>query len=103
MKAPQQCTSLEDIRVGIDAIDREIIAALGKRLHYVRAAAAFKPTEASIAAPERVGAMIPERRVWAAEAGLDPDFVGPLFAQVIHWFIAQQVCHWRQLRQGSSL
>lgn len=98
MKTPQQCTSLEDIRVGIDTIDREIIAALGRRLHYVRAAAAFKPTEESIAAPERVGAMIPERRAWAEEAGLDPDFVGPLFAQIIHWFIAQQVHHWRKRR-----
>lgn len=98
MKTPQQCTSLEDIRVGIDTIDREIIAALGRRLHYVRAAAAFKLTEESIAAPERVGAMIPERCAWADEAGLDPDFVGPLFAQIIHWFIAQQIHHWRKSR-----
>lgn len=98
MKTPQQCTNLEDIRVGIDTIDREIIAALGRRLAYVKAATAFKPTEESIAAPERVGAMIPQRRAMAEEAGLDPDFIGPLFAQIIHWFIAQQVRHWRQQR-----
>lgn len=98
MKTPQQCTSLEEIRVGIDTIDREIVAALGRRLEYVKAAAVFKPTEESIAAPDRVGAMIPERCAWAEEEGLDPDFVGPLYAQIIHWFIAQQVHHWRQRR-----
>lgn len=96
MKTPQECTNLEDIRVGIDAIDREIITALGLRLDYVKAAAAFKPTEESIAAPDRVGAMIPERRTMAEEVGLDPDFVGPLFAQIIHWFIAQQIHYWRR-------
>lgn len=97
MKMPEACENLDDIRVGIDDLDREIIAALGRRLAYVKAAAQFKPTEDSIAAPERVGAMIPARREWAAAAGLDADFVGPLFAQIIHWFIGQQIHHWRRL------
>lgn len=97
-KLPEACASLNDVRFEIDTIDREIIAALGRRLAYVKAAAAFKPTEESIAAPERVGAMIAERRIWAEDAALNADFVGPLFAQIIHWFIAQQVHYWRELR-----
>lgn len=98
MKKPEECTGLDDIRVAIDAIDADIIKALGHRLRYVKAAATFKSDEASIAAPDRVGAMIPVRRALAEEAGLNADFVGPLFAQIIHWFIAQQVRHWRGLR-----
>ena len=98
MASPPEFASLDDIRVHIDTIDQEIINALGRRMKYVKAAAAFKPTEESIAAPERVGAMIPERRAWAKAAGLDPDFVGALFALIIHWFISQQVHHWRSER-----
>lgn len=98
MKKPEECAGLDDIRFAIDTIDAEIIQALGHRLLYVKAAAAFKPSEASIAAPDRVGAMIPVRRALAEDAGLDADFVGPLFAQIIHWFIAQQVHHWRETR-----
>lgn len=98
MKSPENCASLDDIRVGIDTLDKQIIDALGQRMAYVKAAAQFKPTEESIPAPERVGAMLPQRQRWAAEAGLDPDFVGPLFAQLIYWFIGQQVHHWRTQR-----
>jgi isochorismate pyruvate lyase len=98
MKSPEDCTGLDDIRVGIDSLDKQIVEALGQRMAYVKAAAQFKPTEESIAAPERVGAMIPQRQSWAMEAGLDPDFVGPLFAQIIHWFIGQQIHHWRAKR-----
>ncbi|PYY88490.1 isochorismate-pyruvate lyase [Pseudomonas sp. TKO26] len=105
MKTPEQCSGLDDVRCGIDAMDRQIIQALGQRLAYVKAAAQFKPTEDSIAAPERVAAMLPQRRQWAEQAGLDPMFVVPLFAQIIHWNIAQQVRHWRLqhgLEQGAG-
>ncbi|MEG7362842.1 isochorismate lyase [Pseudomonas citronellolis] len=101
MKTPEQCGSLDDVRLGIDSLDREIIAALGRRLAYVKAAARFKPDEASIAAPQRVAAMLPERRAWASPAGLDPAFIGPLYAQIIQWNIDQQVRHWRH-RHGQQ-
>ncbi|NBF04048.1 isochorismate lyase [Pseudomonas sp. Fl5BN2] len=105
MKTPEQCSDLQDIRCGIDTLDEQIIQALGQRLAYVKAAAQFKPTEQSIAAPERVSAMLPLRHQWAEQAGLDPLFVVPLFAQIIHWNIAQQVRHWRArhgLEQGAQ-
>ena len=67
MKTPEQCGSLDDVRLGIDSLDREIIAALGRRLAYAKAADRFKPDEASIAAPQRVAAMLPERRACASQ------------------------------------
>jgi isochorismate pyruvate lyase len=33
MKKPDECSNLEEIRGEIDAIDKEIIAALGEDLH----------------------------------------------------------------------
>ena len=36
------CKNMEDIRKEIDQIDKEIIALLGKRYEYVRAASKFK-------------------------------------------------------------
>jgi len=99
MKTPEECAGLDDIRAAIDAIDADIIEALGHRLRCVKAAAAFKPDEASIADPDRVGAMIPVRRALAENAGLDADFIGPLFAQIIHWFIIQQIRHWKEMQR----
>lgn len=96
MKTPDACASLADIRLGIDTLDAEIVALLGRRLDYVLAAARFKTDEASIPAPERVAAMMPDRRLWAEQAGLDPDFVAGLFDILIPWFIQRQIIHWRQ-------
>ena len=79
MKTPDACMGLPDIREAIDRLDADIIDALGRRMQYVLAASRFKPDEASIAAPERVAAMLPDRRRWAEQAGLDADYVETLF------------------------
>lgn len=98
MKTPEACDGLSDIREAIDALDHEIIQAMGRRMRYVKAAARFKPDEQSIAAPERVKAMLPTRRAWAEAAGLDGAFVEGMFGTLIDWYIAEQVRHWRAQR-----
>ncbi|WP_323990505.1 isochorismate lyase [Pseudomonas canadensis] len=96
MKTPEHCTGLSDIREAIDSLDQQIIETLGLRMQYVKAASVFKPDQASIAAPERVAAMLPQRRQWAQEAGLDGEFIEGLFNQIIHWYIAEQTAFWLQ-------
>jgi len=39
---PGQCANLDEIRAGMDAIDREIVALIARRVDYVRKAAEFK-------------------------------------------------------------
>ncbi|WP_342649061.1 isochorismate lyase [Pseudomonas sp. REB1044] len=94
MKTPENCIDLMDIRQAIDTLDEQIIRTLGLRMRYVKAASAFKPDQASIAAPERVAAMLPRRRSWAEQAGLDGEFIEHLFNQIIHWYIAEQTAYW---------
>ena len=55
----------QEIRAEIDRIDRDVIAALGERFQYVKAAAKFKSNRGEVAAPERVTAMLEHRRNWA--------------------------------------
>jgi isochorismate synthase/chorismate mutase-like protein len=106
MKLPDKCQTLDDIRVEIDRIDAQIIAAFGKRLDYVKAASAFKADEKSIPAPERVAAMLLARRTWALKAGLDPDFIEKIFRELIAWFINEQILYFRlkmRSRPGPSI
>lgn len=98
MQAPEDCRDLADIRQAIDRIDQDIIGALGQRMRYVLAASRYKPSEDSIPAPDRVSAMLPDRRRWAEDAGLDGKFVQALYAQIIQWFILEQIDHWRRDR-----
>jgi hypothetical protein len=45
MKTPEQCESMVDIRVEIDRLDRQVVALLGQRFAYVKAASKFKTSE----------------------------------------------------------
>ncbi|WP_298031344.1 isochorismate lyase [uncultured Desulfovibrio sp.] len=102
MNMPDECCGLEDVRHEIDRLDREVIGLLSRRLGYVLAAARFKKDEGDIPAPERVKAMLMERRTWAKEYGLSETFVEKLFEQITTWYIATQIAHWREMhRQGT--
>jgi isochorismate pyruvate lyase len=90
MKPAAECTSLAEVRTAIDTLDRELLALLGRRAAYVHAAARFKTDAASVRAPDRVQAMLEQRRAWALEEGLDPDVVAELFSLLVAYFIRRE-------------
>jgi isochorismate pyruvate lyase len=53
VKPPEECASIEDVRLGIDALDREVVALIGRRARYVEAAARFKTSDESVHSPVR--------------------------------------------------
>ncbi|HNT73423.1 MAG TPA: GNAT family N-acetyltransferase [Anaerolineae bacterium] len=88
------CQTLADVRAAIDALDRQIVALIGQRAPYVRAAAKFKTTTAEVQAAERVAAMVQQRRVWAEEAGVSPDLIEALFREMVRRFTQEELHHW---------
>ncbi len=96
MKKPDECSNLEEIRGEIDAIDKEIIAALGRRFAYVKAAAKFKTSETSVKAPDRFHSMLQQRRVWAEDARLNPDVIEKLYRDLVNYFIDEEKKHWQE-------
>lgn len=90
MKPAAECTSLAEVRTAIDTLDRELLTLLGRRAAYVHAAARFKTDAASVRAPDRVQAMLEQRRAWALEEGLDPDVVAELFSLLVTYFIRRE-------------
>ncbi|MBD1896646.1 MULTISPECIES: isochorismate lyase [unclassified Coleofasciculus] len=95
MKQTKDCSNIEEIRQEIDEIDRQIIAAFGKRFEYVKAAAKFKTNETSVKAPERVQSMLQQRRLWAEEQGLNPDVIEKLYQDLINYFMNEELKHWQ--------
>ena len=94
MKAPDECSNIEEIRDAIDAIDREVIRALSERFAYVKAAAKFKASAIGVKAPERFNAMLQQRRIWAEETGLNPDIIEKLYRDLVSYFIDEELKHW---------
>ena len=95
MKPPEQCASIEDVRLGIDSLDREVIALIGRRARYVEAAARFKTGESSVRAPERRKAMLAARRRWAEEEGLSPDAIEAVYETLVTYFVDREMARWR--------
>jgi isochorismate pyruvate lyase len=96
VKRPENCESIEDVRRGIDALDREIIQLIGRRAGYVEAAARFKSGEQSVRAPERERTMLEARRRWAEENGLDPGVIEDLYRTLVSYFVDREMDEWRK-------
>lgn len=94
-KEPADCNDMNDIRAEIDVMDRDIIAILGKRFEYVKAAAKFKTSATAVRAPERFAAMLEKRREWAVEEGLSPDAIEKLYRDLVNHFINEEMSQWQ--------
>lgn len=91
MKTPDECRNMQDIREEIDALDHKVIALLGQRFGYVRAAAKFKTSENSVRARERFASMLEQRRQWAGQAGLSADAVEKMYRDLVTYFIEEEM------------
>jgi isochorismate pyruvate lyase len=96
MKTPDECENMLDIRAEIDRLDHQIIALLGQRFAYVKAASKFKISQTSVKAPERFEAMLKQRRVWADEEGLNADVIEKMYRDLVNHFINEEMKHWQR-------
>jgi isochorismate pyruvate lyase len=95
MKKPADCLDMQEIRKGIDAIDKNVIKLLGARFEYVKAASKFKKNEEAVKAPERFTAMLGQRRIWAEENNLSADVIEKMYRNLVRYFIDQELKHWK--------
>lgn len=61
MNNPTSLNSLEEVRAGIDAIDRQIIELVARRGGFVKQAARFKQSTGDVRAPQRVEQVVAKR------------------------------------------
>ncbi len=91
MKAPQDCANMAELRVEIDALDRQIVELLARRVTYIDRAAELKPAEGLPARiDERVEAVVAKVRATARDAGFDPDLAEAMWRRMIDWSIARE-------------
>ena len=91
MKSPEQCKDMEAIRADVNAIDREIIRLLGRRLAYVRSAVRFKPDEKSITNPDHWERFFAQRRAWGEEEGYDPEVIEAIYKRLYEYTVRVQL------------
>jgi len=85
------CTTMTDVRAGVDAIDRALVALLAKRFAYMDAAARIKPARAAVRDEARKAQVIANALAEAATLGVPEDVVGDLWERLVEASIAYEL------------
>lgn len=98
-KAPEDCETMIDVRIGVDATDRELVALLDRRFGYMRAAARIKPTRGAVRDEERKAAVINAAVSDAEARGLPGDVIADIWERLVEGSIAYEFDKWDQIRK----
>ena len=96
--APEACTSMAEVRQGVDALDRALVTLLAERQRYMDAAARIKPDRDAVFDQARIDDVVAKVLVSARAAGLSPDIAEPVWRLLIDRCIAHEFATWDQTR-----
>lgn len=96
-KLPAACETMIDVRAGVDAIDRELMALLEIRFGYMRAAARIKPERGDVRDEKRKASVIAAARADAEARGLPGAAIADLWDRLVEHSIAFEYEEWDAL------
>ncbi|MDG2522557.1 chorismate mutase [Caulobacter segnis] len=98
--APADCTTMIDVRQGVDALDRALVLMLAERQRYMDAAARIKPNRNAVHDRARIEDVVEKVKAAAREAGLSEAIAEPVWRQLIDRCIAYEFTVWDKTREG---
>ena len=87
---PIDCTSMAEVRAGVDAVDRALIDLLARRFGYMDAAARIKPERGHVRDEARKAQVIANASRHAAGLGLPEERIAALWDQLVETSIAYE-------------
>lgn len=97
-KAPDDCQTMIDVRIGVDATDRELMELLDRRFGYMRAAARIKPTREAVRDEERKARVIAAAVQDAETRGLPGEVIAEIWERLVEGSIAYEFEVWDATR-----
>ena len=85
------CTTMTDVRAGVDALDRDLVALLAKRFAYMDAAARIKPERGHVRDEARKTQVIENARAEAAKLGVPDAVIAELWEALVEASIAYEL------------
>jgi isochorismate pyruvate lyase len=92
----KECKNLDEVRDGIDDLDRQIVGLLSERSGYIEQAARIKRSADEIEVPERVEQIVSNVRGLATEYGMSPDIVEDVYRVMVARFIEYEMQRYRE-------
>ena len=99
---PEDCLTMADVRAGVDAIDRELVALLVTRQAYMHAAARIKPSREAVYDAPRIEDVVSKVLAEAKLQGLSADIAEPVWRKLIERCIAHEFDVWDDTRGQKS-
>ena len=96
--APENCNSMQEVRAGVDAIDRALVELLVTRQGFMDAAARIKPDRAVVLDKARIEDVITKVKVAARAAGLSEAIAEPVWRTLVDRCIAYEFGVWDKTR-----
>ena len=90
-----------DVRAGVDQVDRELVALLVRRFAYMDAAARIKTDRATVRDEARKAQVLDNVAREAAAAGLEPDRLRAVWNELVEQSIAYEAIRWDRVRADS--
>lgn len=89
---------MAEVRAGVDAVDRDLIALLHRRFGYMDAAARIKPERGQVRDEARKAQVIANARRSAAAVGLPEDAIAGIWDRLVEASIAYEFEAYDRLR-----
>lgn len=93
------CTTMAQVRAGVDALDRELVALLRRRFDYMDAAARIKPDRGAVRDEARKAQVIANVHAAAVAAGLPAAAIARIWDALVEASIAYELSAF-DARQG---
>src|SRR3954449_8538352 len=97
--APDACTTMRDVRSGVDRLDEAIMALIGERFRYMDAAARIKPERGAVRDEGRKAEVLGNVRRLATEHGVPEAAAAELYERLIEASIAYELDRFDALRR----
>ena len=95
--SPADCRTMAEVRAGVDATDRALVALLERRFGYMRAAARIKLDRAAVRDEARKAQVIAAAVADAEARGLPGAAIGELWEGLVEASIAYEFAEWDRL------
>ena len=97
-KMPAECSSMAEVRAGVDATDRALMELLDRRFAYMRAAARIKQTRDTVRDEARKAEVIANALGDAKDRGLPAEALAAVWNDLVEASIAYELVEWDRLK-----
>ena len=95
---PEQCSTMAEVRAGVDDVDRRLVRLLERRFGYMDAAARIKPDRAAVRDEWRKADVLAKVDAEAAALRIDRTLVARLYEDLIETSIAHEFVEFDRIK-----